>query len=372
MPLRFVLMFCFWLAVLPAVAQKLDRSEFEQSANTVLIHFYMSGVTETQRFDVRILCSDNGGTSYNITPKTISGTGNGIALKNGKNTAAWDVLKDRATLDGTNFTFKTEVALSFLPEMVFVKGGKFNMGSNDGNSDEKPVHEVTLTDFYMGKYEVTIGEYLKFCAETKGNYPVWLDEKSEYYINGGTNDTYKKVGMSETNLRHPVTGVSWDNAVAYCQWLSKKNGQTYRLPTEAEWEYAAGGGQNTPLPKTASGLITLQKWAGTDSENMLKEYAWYDANANSATHEAGTRKPNPLGIYDLSGNVWEWCTDKWHSTYDNAPKTGTSWEDGTSSDRVSRGGSWGSILGHCRVARRGYGTPTYRSYSLGFRLVRSL
>lgn len=113
----------------------------------------------------------------------------------------------------------------------------------DRETDEVP-HEVTLSNFYMGKTEVTIEQYLIFCDETKINYLEWLEPGNEYHIETGSNDYYKKIGMSRTNKNYPVTGISWNNAAAYCARLSEKTGKKYRLPTEAEWEYAARGGVN--------------------------------------------------------------------------------------------------------------------------------
>ncbi len=221
------------------------------------------------------------------------------------------------------------------PKMVFIKGGTFQMGSNKYN-DEKPIHSVRVSDFYIGKYEVTFAQYDAFCEATNRKKP---DDE----------------GWGRGN--RPVINVSWNDAVAYCKWLSQKTGYEYRLPTEAEWEYAAGGGS------------THQKWAGTDNESLLRSYAWYGANSNGKTHPIGGKQPNKLGLHDMSGNVWEWCSD-WYSGYyyskgpssnPQGPKSG--------SFRVYRGGSWNDYATNCHVPYCNYYTPTHRSYDLGFRVV---
>jgi len=243
--------------------------------------------------------------------------------------------------------------------MISIPGGTFQMGSEDGSSDEKPVHQVTLSNFYMGKYEVTIGEYLAFCEETKGNYPEWLEPGNDYHIETGNNDFYKKRGVSRENKNHPVTGVSWNDAVAYCQWLSRKTGQTYRLPTEAEWEYAARGGE-----KGAKDNFT---YAGS---NDLDAVGWYTENTNdTGTRRVGGKKPNQLGLYDMSGNVWEWCAD-WYGDYPTGSQTNPTGPT-SGSYRVIRGGSWYGLPTYCRVASRSYNAPGNRINDVGFRLART-
>jgi formylglycine-generating enzyme required for sulfatase activity len=247
--------------------------------------------------------------------------------------------------------------------MIRVPGGKFRMGSDekdeDGSDDEKPVREVTLRDFYIGRTEVTIGQYLIFCDETKANYPEWLEAGNDYNIETGNDDDYKQKGMSRENKSHPITGVSWNDIVAYCQWLSKKTGKRYRLPTEAEWEYAARGG-----PKWTDGY----KYAGSDT---IDEVAWYSSNSNSQTHVVATKKANQLGLYDMSGNVWEWCEDDSHSNYEGAPTDGSAWfEKGNRGENlVYRGGSWIGYAHNCRSAYRADGTTATRFNRIGFRLV---
>ncbi|MEZ4963741.1 MAG: SUMF1/EgtB/PvdO family nonheme iron enzyme [Saprospiraceae bacterium] len=239
------------------------------------------------------------------------------------------------------------------PDMVRVKGGTFKMGSETGGDDEKPVHEVALSDFYIGRYEVTFEEYDRFCDATGRGKP-----EDEDWGRG----------------TRPVINVSWFDAVAYCNWLSKQEGfepayaisntsatllpgaKGYRLPTEAEWEYAARGG------KKSRG----EEYSGS---NEVDDVAWYDGNSGGKTHPVGGKKENELGIFDLSGNVEEWCYD-WYGDYpsgrsDNphGPKNG--------SLRVLRGGGYFYDAQYCRAACRYNPTPSHRARVIGFRLAMS-
>ncbi len=219
-------------------------------------------------------------------------------------------------------------------EMVAIKGGSFKIES--GANETK----ITLKDFYMGQTEVTFAEYDAFCAATNRQKP------DDATWGRGT---------------RPVINVSWDDAKAYCAWLSQKTGKNYRLPSEAEWEYAAGGG-----------ALNRTKWAGTNDESSLGEYAVYLSNSGSKTASVKSKKPNALGLYDMSGNVWEWCEDDWHGSYNGMPKDGSAWVDNLrGSYRVLRGGSWNNYPYFCRVAYRYYNYPTDRDSYLGFRLVLS-
>ncbi len=252
-----------------------------------------------------------------------------------------------------------------LKDLIFIKGGLFQMGSSE-NDAEKPIHQVTLTDFYMGKYPVTVEAFEQFIKAT--NYQTDADKDGGSYIWDGK-EWKKKSGVNwkcevdgsprpRNDYNHPVIHVSWNDAVAYCAWLSEQTGKNYRLPSEAQWEYAAGGGSNNRT-----------KWAGTNSESELEKYAWFNKNSKNKTHPVGELAPNQLGLYDMSGNVWEWCQDEWHSNYEGAPDDGSAWETVSGSGRVGRGGSWYSNARSCRVAYRRSGTPGYRGDFLGFRVV---
>ena len=217
-------------------------------------------------------------------------------------------------------------------EMVYVEGGTFTMGAtaeqgNDAYDDEKPAHQVTLSNYAIGKFEVTQALW----TAVMENNPSKLKED-----------------------KHPVECVSWDDCQEFVKKLNGLTGKRFRLPTEAEWEYAARGG------KKSKGY----KYSGS---NDIDEVAWYHGNSGSQTHPVGTKKPNELGIYDMSGNVLEWCND-WYGGYTSTPAnnpTGPS----SGSLRVCRGGSWFYFTGSCRVSYRRRGDPDNGGDFLGFRLV---
>ena len=272
--------------------------------------------------------------------------------------------------------------------MVFVKGGTFQMGctseQSDCGSNEKPVHSVTLSDYYISKYEVTVKEFRSFIASE--NYKTDAEENGYSYVWTNKNDENKwkwtqvkgvtwqcDVAGSvrtESEGNHPVIHVSWNDAVAYCKWISTKTGQNYRLPTEAEWEYAARGGStgspttSTGSPTTSTGSPTL--YAGS---NTIGDVAWYYSNSGSQTHPVGQKQPNELGLYDMSGNVYEWCAD-WYGAYSSNAQINPQGAS-SGSHRVFRGGGWYSNAKYCRVAYRYYGTPGYSFNDLGFRIAYS-
>lgn len=221
-------------------------------------------------------------------------------------------------------------------EMVYVKGGTFTMGctseQSDCYDDERPIHEVTLSDYYIGKYEITQAQY----RAVMGKNP------SEF---SGCDNC-------------PVENVSWQDARQFCYKLSKLTGKNYTLPTEAQWEFAARGGTKS------EGIFT---YAGAFS---LDEVGWYDDNSSDRTHRVGSKQANELGIYDMSGNVWEWCLDVYDSEYyAESSSTDPTGPAGGGDSRVLRGGGWYNNPQFCRVARRGRDTPASTSDISGFRVV---
>ena len=212
-----------------------------------------------------------------------------------------------------------------IKNMVFVQGGTYQMGSNSGDDDEQPIHTVTVSSFYMDKTEVTQAEYRKVMGKNPSHF-------------SGCDDC-------------PVESVSWHDANAYAKKVGK------RLPTEAEWEYAARGG-NKSKGYTYSG------------SNDLDAVGWYRSNSGSKSHPVAQKQPNELGLYDMSGNVWEWCWD-WYGDYSSSSQTDP---QGSNSGeyRVLRGGPWSSRgVSRCRVADRYGHYPRLRSINYGFRLVLS-
>ncbi len=216
--------------------------------------------------------------------------------------------------------------------MVLVEGGTFTMGAaenqmKDAESDEKRTHEVTLSDFYICKYEVTQELWMLVMETNPSNFK------------GG---------------HKPVENCSWDDCQLFIQRLNEFTGKTFRMPTEAEWEYAARGG------KMSKGY----KYAGS---NNVNDVAWYTGNSGGNPHDVGEKAPNELGLYDMSGNVYEWCQD-WKGPYTNEPQTNpTGPEEGT--NRVNRGGRWCGSARACRTSDRSMSSPDYHFYHLGMRLA---
>jgi formylglycine-generating enzyme required for sulfatase activity len=229
----------------------------------------------------------------------------------------------------------------FEPQMVFVEGGTFTMGSPDGvgDSDEIPEHDVTLNSFHIGKYPVTQGQWVA----VMGTFISQQRDKAD------TNASLFGVGDN-----YPMYYVNWDEAQEFITKLNEMTGKNYRLPTEAEWEYAARGGNRS------NGYI----YSGSD---IAGDVAWYSGNSGSSTHPVCEKAINELGIYDMSGNVWEWCND-WHGSYSVDAQANPSGPS-SGSDRVLRGGSWDYGTNNCRVANRGCNIPEYRYGNVGFRVV---
>ena len=217
--------------------------------------------------------------------------------------------------------------------MVTVTGGSFDIGSNDGVSDEKPIHRVTLSSFKIGKYEITQAQWMAVMGNNPSNHQ----------------------GCDNCPEEH----VSWDDIQEFLQKLNSMTGKKYRLPTEAEWEYAARGGNQSQH----------YTYAGS---NNIDEVAWYLSNSGNTSHPVGQKRANELGIYDMSGNVWEWCSD-WYGADYYANSTGTNPQGPSNGQyRVDRGGGWGDEPTISRATDRNYGNPENWGYYLGFRLVSSL
>lgn len=210
-------------------------------------------------------------------------------------------------------------------DLVLIRPGKFLMGSETA-ADEKPVHKVTISQqFYLGKYEVT---------------------QAQWEAVMGSNPS----GFKGATL--PVEQVSWEDCQEFIEKLNSKGIGTFRLPTEAEWEYACRAGTTG------------------DHAGNLDEMAWYKMNSDDKTHLVGTKKANPWGLYDMHGNVWEWCQDRYGDYPTGAVQDPAGAAGG--SFRVFRGGSWNSRAYNCRSANRNRYSPSYRSDGLGFRLVRAV
>ena len=222
------------------------------------------------------------------------------------------------------------------PEMVVIPAGSFEMGSNE-KADEQPVHRVNVLSFLIGKTEVTQGQWKAVM---------------------GSNPSYFSICGDDC----PVEQVSWDQAQEFAQRLSQRTGKQYRLPSEAEWEYAARAGSNA-------------KWSFGDAEYQLGDHAWSSANSQNRTQRAAQKRPNAFGLFDMHGNVWEWVQDCWHGDYSGAPTDGSAWTTGcksSSSSRVLRGGSWFFYPAMLRSAIRFGNSHGNRDNVNGLRLARTL
>ena len=219
------------------------------------------------------------------------------------------------------------------PELVELPAGSFDMGANSSEANEMPVHRVSVKTFAIGKTEVTQAQWQALMVTNPSNF-------------SGCGDTC------------PVEQVSWDDAQTYIKKLNARTGKQYRLPTEAEWEYACrAGGQ--------------QEYCGSDNPDSV---SWNSSNTGAffnTPFPVATKQANAFGLYDMSGNVWEWVEDNYHDNYTGAPADGSAWLDG-SSKRVLRGGSWGKLPKFSRAASRSGFVSNYRDYSYGFRLARTL
>jgi len=230
------------------------------------------------------------------------------------------------------------------PDMVVIPAGSFQMGSpsyEEGRSnDEGPVRQVSIRNFALGKYEVTVGQFRQFVREANYSWP-------------GT----CSAGFAQDDL-HPAVCVSWNDAKAYAEWLGRRTGKGYRLPSEAEWEYAARAG-------------TMTRFSCGNDDECLNAVAWTSSNSGSRTQRVGGKAPNAFGLHDMHGNVWEWVEDCYNSTYAGAPTDGGAWLQSNCSTRVLRGGSWDGYPRGARSAIRNRGNADYRINDDGFRVART-
>ena len=276
------------------------------------------------------------------------------------------------------------IYISFVPgqntsgdSYVLVQGGTFQMGSASGGNNDKPIHTVTVSSFYINKYEVTVDNFRRFIIATGYETNTEKDSGTQILTDNKwieKSDANWKNPYFPQTAKDPVTCVSWLDAIEYCNWLSREENLTpcysgsgndvsfnfdangYRLPTEAEWEFAAKGGNSS------RGYV----YSGS---SKIGDVSWYSGNSGSKTNLTGTKKPNELGLYDMSGNVWEWCWD-WYGrypfeSYTNPKGPSSGWS------RVCRGGSWSGGAGFCRSTYRGSVNPSNGGVILGLRLVRS-
>jgi formylglycine-generating enzyme len=267
-------------------------------------------------------------------------------------------------------------------EMVVIPAGSFVMGDDSGLDDEKPVHTVTITKpFYLGKYEVTVEQFRRFVEATgyrtdaekgtgfQGAFG-WNRDAKEFKMNAKY--SWRSTGFAQSDS-HPVVNVSWNDATEFCKWLSSKEGKTFRLPTEAEWEYACRAGSTTRYchGNDPEGVERVGNVADAAFETQFPELKGVikASDGHAYTSPAGSFLPNPFGLCDMHGNVWEWCAD-WYDAeyYAKSPKNDPGGA-ANGEERVYRGGGWFNCARGCRSASRSAGQPENRNLTLGFRVA---
>ena len=327
----FLLLFVF--TAVCSFGQTVSNVDAYQEGKNIIITYD----TDKTRFADFVFCSTDGGRTWGDPLRQVTGDVN-KQVPAGSHRIVWDVLSEREKFEGANICFKVEVnsgkftvnGVSF--EMVLVEGGTFRMGATseqggDAERDEEPVHSVKLNTFYIGKTEVT--------------QALWQA------VMGSNPSHFKGADL-------PVENVSWDDCQEFIQKLNSLTGRNFRLPTEAEWEFACRGGNNS----------RGYKYSGS---NDIDNVVWYWDNTGQKTHPVGTKAPNELGIYDMSGSVWEWCSD-WHADYTSYSQTNPTGPH-SGSYRIYRGGSWIFNASACRSSNRDSSRPTFRNADLGLRLA---
>ncbi len=293
-----------------------------------------------------------------LDTKGLSTTFNIFQFDKNYSTKSLSIQQDTLDIKDTNASLYIE------PYMIYVNEGSFFMGNDYQGDNERPVHQVRLDNYLISIYELTVREFRKFIqatgyvttADTLGGSYVF--KGSKLILKSGINWQYDAFGVKRpiTEDNHPVIHISWNDATNYAKWLSNISGKNYRLPSEAEWEFAALGGNRSEH----------FLYAG---DNNLNSIAWYSENGDNHTHPVGKKSPNEIGIYDMTGNVWEWCSDRYSELYyqdsprlnPEGPKTGDF--------RVLRGGSWAYTTVLCKVTTREYNRSDFRGSNVGFRLV---
>jgi len=260
--------------------------------------------------------------------------------------------------------FREDLGNDIQLDMMLIPGGTFIMGSpkkeEDSTDSERPQHKVTIEPFWLGQYQVTQAQW-KFVAKLPQVNKELNPDPSRFKGNGST---------SLTNNR-PVEQVSWYDAVEFCDRLSNHTKRQYRLPSEAEWEYACRAGTKTPFHFGETITTDLANYNGNYTYGQGPKGVYREETTEVGSFEVA----NNFGLYDMHGNVWQWCLDDWHDNYTDAPADGSAWfsSDDKLSDKtgraVLRGGSWVDVPHYCRSAFRIFSIRDYRNYTFGFRVV---
>jgi len=370
------ILFVALLLALPLFAAELKNEVARQEGNRLVITYDLEGKEKEAQVSL-ILTVD--GKTYKASDLHVEGDVGKVPTGRDKR-ISWNILQDfpqglHSAVDWELTTAGAAFADSITGmEFVFVKGGCYQMGDTfgDGDADEKPVHEVCVNDFYMGKHEVTVGQFRKFVDDT--NYRTEAEKGDGCYVWTGSqwdrqrDKNWRNPGFSQRD-NHPVVCVSWNDAQKYVGWLAGKTGKKLRLPTEAQWEYAARSGGKQ------------EKYAGFSAESQIYRYGNFcDSNCDDIwkmasqddgykyTAPVGSYLPNGLGLYDMTGNVWEWCSDWYGEKYYGESSRNNPAGPSSGSYRVLRGGSWNFIPRNVRAAYRDRFNPENRFSFLGFRV----
>ena len=324
-------------------AQQVSNIHSIQEGKQVIITYAIASGNNGDKFDVKLYYSQNSNDWKEVTVGLTGDVGPDITPGTNK-TIHWSPLKELNKLTGSGYSFKVKASIepsdpySIAANMVIVDSGTFTMGCTGEqvgscNNDEKPSHTVNLKSFSICKYEVTQAQWQEVM---------------------GDNPSFKVCNNC------PVVNVSWEHVLEFISRLNKQTEQQYRLPTEAEWEYAARGGKNSKG----------YKYSGS---NSLKDVAWFYENSERKINEVGHKLANELGIYDMSGNAWEWCQDLFGVNYfEQSPYSNPTGPADSGSYRVVRGGSWDDNDNCCRVSFRIRGLPNFNYSLYGFRLAQDL
>jgi len=304
-----------------------------QQGEVIRLHYGIEKTFTNASFNIELFVSTDGGEKLIGPLKMVTGDV-GENIKAGSNLFIhWDVLKEFESLQSDEVVFEIhayenkELNLKF----IYVKEGSFRMGSRKGNQNENPVHLVNLASFYISKHEITQAQWIKIMGYNPS------ENKNCYEC--------------------PVENISYNEVIEFITKLNKSGTAKYRLPNEAEWEYSAVGGTITAYSEYSGG-------------NDIDNVAWYMSNSSGYTHPVGSKQPNTLGLYDMSGNVLEWCRDYYNSNYYRASPSLDPKGPASGSSKVIRGGAFNQWSTNCTVFNRQYETPSYKNQNIGFRLVK--
>lgn len=371
-------LFCllFLTVTLTARTQSVTDADFKVVGNNIEIYYVLDAVS-----DIDIQCSTDGGKTFGPPLKQVSGDV-GENVMPGKKTAVWHVYAERDMLYSDAVVFKVKIKEAkrtidvngTLIEMMKVMGGSFMMGEKQKNNAPKsntmPAHEVVVSDFCIGKTEVTVRMFKQFVDAT--DYKTDADKYDGSYVWGrgywelkkGVNWRCDQDGnvLNEADYDRAVIHVSWNDAVAYCTWLKHVTGEDFRLPTEAEWEYAAKGGEDSNRYLFSGG-------------HDIYDVAWYWYNScnvgqddiDYGVHHVAQKLSNELGLFDMTGNVSEWCGDIFGDYEGGSQINPTGKEEGAFF--AVRGGSWYDREEKCRIHYRQGLVPNTRRFDIGFRLA---